>query len=134
MRHERRRFVRQLRAVLRTEPRVVAALLFGSTAAGRDTPASDVDLAVAIDGDHDLTDPHRLRRRLAARLGRQIDLFDLEDIILQPELPAGVLEEARPVVDRAHVWPRLQAARRTLLNRRPDGRRRRSLVSRALPA
>ena len=124
----------QLRAALRTEPRVVAALLFGSVAAGHDSPASDVDLAVAIDGEHDLTDLHRLRRRLEARLGRRVDLFDLEDLILQPELLAGVLDDARPVVDRAHVWPRLKAARRILLNRRPGGRRRRSLVSRVLPA
>jgi predicted nucleotidyltransferase len=124
----------QLRAALRTEPRVVAALLFGSMALGTDTPASDVDLAVAIDGDHDLTYLYRLQRRLSARIGRRIDLFDLEDLIVQPELLVSVMDEARPVVDRTHVWPRLRAARRTLLNRRPGGRRRRSLVSRNLPA
>jgi predicted nucleotidyltransferase len=112
---------------------VVAALLFGSVASGNDTPASDIDLAVAIDGDHDLTDLHLLRRRLSARTGRRIDLFDLEDLILQPELLASVLDDARPVVDRAHVWPRLRAARRMLLSRRPGSRRRRSLVSRTLP-
>jgi predicted nucleotidyltransferase len=124
----------QLRVALRTEPRVVAVLLFGSVATGNDTPASDVDLAVAIEGDHDLTDLHHLRVRLSARIGRRIDLFDLDDLILQPELLAGVLDEARPVVDRAYVWPRLRAARRALLNPRPGSRPRRSPASRVLPA
>jgi predicted nucleotidyltransferase len=112
----------------------VAALLFGSVAAGSDTPASDVDLAVAIDGDHDLTDLQRLRIRLSQKVGRRIDLFDLDDLIVQPELLAGVLDEARPVVDRAYVWPRLRAARRTLLSRRPGARRRRGLVRRGVLA
>jgi predicted nucleotidyltransferase len=122
----------RLRGALRTEPRVVLALLFGSVAAGSDTPESDIDLAVAIDGDHDLTDLHRLRVRLSQKLRRRVDLFDLDDLIAQPGLLAGVLDEARPVVDRAYVWPRLRAARGRLLSGRP-GRPRRSLVSRGVP-
>src|SRR5258708_8195194 len=47
--------LRSLRAALRTEPRVTAALLFGSTARGDDGPGSDVDLIVAVDGDPSLT-------------------------------------------------------------------------------
>src|SRR5256885_11010815 len=39
----------QLRAALRTEPRVVAALLFGSAAVGTDTASSDPDLLAATD-------------------------------------------------------------------------------------
>jgi predicted nucleotidyltransferase len=124
----------QLRAALRTEPRVVAALLFGSVAAGNDTPASDLDLAVAIDGDHGLTYLHQLRVRLSTKVGRRIDLFDLDDLIAQPELLASVLDEARPIVDRELVWPRLRAAGRTLLRRRAGSRRRRRLVSRGVLA
>lgn len=123
-----------LRAALRTEPRVVAALLFGSVAAGNDTPQSDIDLAVAFDGDHDLTELHRLRMRLSRKIGRRVDLFDIDDLLVQPELLASVLHNARPVVDRAYVWPRLRAARRALLRQPPAGRRRRRLVSRPVTA
>jgi predicted nucleotidyltransferase len=112
---EHRTLLSDLRAALRTERRVVAALLFGSVARGDDTPQSDVDLAVAIDGEHDLTDLHRLRTRLARKISRRVDLFDLDDLMLQPELLAGVLEDGRPLVDRAYVWPRLQAARTRLI-------------------
>jgi predicted nucleotidyltransferase len=123
-----------LRAALRTEPRIVAALLFGSVARGDDTPQSDVDLAVAIDGEHDLTDLHRLRTRLARKIGRRVDLFDLDDLMVERGLLAGVLEDGRPLVDRAYVWPRLQAARTKLMRRAPSAGRRRRLVSRGVPA
>jgi predicted nucleotidyltransferase len=124
----------QLRAALRTEPSVVAAVLFGSVAAGTDSPESDVDLAVAIDGDHDLTDLHQLRVRLSTKVGRRIDLFDLDDLMAEPELLASVLDEGRPVVDRAYVWARLRGARRALLRRRAGGRERRRLLSRGVLA
>jgi predicted nucleotidyltransferase len=84
-----------LRAALRTEPRVVAALLFGSAAVGNDTPQSDVDLAVAFDGEHVLTDLIRLRIRLSRKIGRRVDLFDIDDLMLEPELLAAAAGSPR---------------------------------------
>jgi predicted nucleotidyltransferase len=115
--------LRQLRAALRTEPKVVAALLFGSVARGEDTPASDVDLVVALDGDPTLVQLNRLRKRIARKLDRTVDLFNLDDLVAQPELLDPIIDEARPVVDRASVWPRLLAFRRRRTRRGRTTRR-----------
>jgi predicted nucleotidyltransferase len=92
----------------------VAALLFGSTARGDDGPWSDVDLVVAMEGAPTLTERVRLRNRIAQKTGRRVDLFILADLLVEPELLDQVLTEARPIVDRAHVWPRLQGLGRKL--------------------
>jgi predicted nucleotidyltransferase len=107
-----------LRAALRTEPKVMAALLFGSVAAGTDTPASDLDLIVALDGEPTLRELLQLRERIATKVGRRVDLFNLADLQAEPERLAPIVAEARPVVDRAAVWPRLRAHRRRRSRRR----------------
>jgi predicted nucleotidyltransferase len=119
----------RLRAALRTEPSVMAALLFGSVAAGTDSPASDIDLVVALDGDARLRDLYQLGRRLARKVGRPVDLFNLDDLLAEPARLGPIIDEARPVVDRAHVWPRLQTLRRKLSRRQAvSGRMRRRIA------
>jgi predicted nucleotidyltransferase len=100
--------LRGLREALRTEPRVVAALLFGSTARGDDTPSSDVDLVVALDGDPTLRDLHQLSTRVSRKVGRVVDLFYLDDLLAEPDRLGPIVDEGRPVVDRALVWPRMR--------------------------
>ncbi len=108
-----RRYVRRswallsaLRAALRTEQNVRLAVLFGSTAAGRDTPASDIDLVVDL-GDSSLERVVDLGDKLTAVLGRQVDIVRLEDAETDQLFLADVVAEGRVVVDRAGVWPRL---------------------------
>lgn len=62
---------------LSSHPEIRLAILFGSVAAGRDTPDSDVDLAVA--GSHPLSprDKLGLVGELALATGRPVDLVDL---------------------------------------------------------
>jgi len=113
----------RLRQALRTEPRVVAALIFGSVAVGHDTAGSDLDLVVALDTEPTLRELHRLRQRLASKVGRRIDLFNLTDLLAEPDRLAPIVDDARPVVDRAGVWPRLREHRRKLARRRPGAAR-----------
>jgi predicted nucleotidyltransferase len=108
-----------LRAALRTEPKVIAALLFGSNATGADLPESDVDLVVAMEGEPTLRELNQLRRRIATRIGRPVDLFNLEDLAAETDRLVPVIDQARPIVDRAYVWPRLVAYRRRLARARP---------------
>lgn len=76
----------ELATVFRTEPAIVAAWLFGSVAAGRPTPFSDIDFAVLLRPDAPqgldrfvLLD--RLARRLAELLGvseQKVDVATLD--------------------------------------------------------
>jgi predicted nucleotidyltransferase len=101
--------VGQLLAALRTEPNVELAVLFGSVARGTDEEGvSDLDL---------LVEPRRaspgafeaLRARLERRLCVAVELVPLQAALREPSLLAEVLRDGRSVVDRAGVWPRLQA-------------------------
>lgn len=117
-----RQFVRRswgllstLLAVLRTEPDVRLALVFGSTARGTDTPESDIDLLV------DLRDPSLERvvdlcEKLTVMTGRPVDLVRLEDAEGEPSFLADVVAEGRVLVDRDEAW--------TSLKRREPGLRR----------
>jgi predicted nucleotidyltransferase len=103
--------VSQLLAILRTEPNVELAVLFGSVARGSDVEdASDVDLLV------ELRRPfpgalEALRHRLAERLQPAVELVPLRVAVRDPHLLAEVLRDGRPLVDRGHLWPKLQAQR-----------------------
>lgn len=93
-----------LRAALRTEPNVRLAVLFGSTARGDDTPASDVDLLVR------LAEPGRFRlleleERIAASIGRTVELVRLGDAEREPTLLGEIVVDGRVIVDRDEVWP-----------------------------
>jgi predicted nucleotidyltransferase len=100
--------LRELRSALRTEPSLRLAVLFGSQSRGDSHGSSDVDLLVDASEAAPLRD---VRRRLEARLGRQVHLVGLRDAELAPLLLAEVLREGRVLVDRERNWP-------TLLERR----------------
>lgn len=102
-----------LRARLRTEPSVRLALLFGSTATGRDTPGSDVDLLVQ------LRDPSferllDLGSKLEAVVGRHVDLVELRDAETDPAFLARVVGEGRVLVDRDGHWSQLHGSEQRL--------------------
>ena len=118
-----------LRRALRSEPSVRAALLFGSVAKGTDTPASDIDVVVDLQSD-DQMDLRGLRRRLARKLGRSIDLFLLSDLEAEPERLLPIVSHARPIVDRVGAWQKLSQQRRVLQGR--AARRQRALRDRSL--
>ncbi len=67
----------QVRGVIERFPLVELALLFGSVAAGRQRPDSDLDIAVAAN--HRLTTDEKMDiiASLAEATGRPIDLVDL---------------------------------------------------------
>lgn len=100
-----------LLAALRTEPNVELAVIFGSVARGEDVKGiSDVDLLI------ELRRPspgalEALRRRIDERLLPDVQLVSLQAARQNPHLLAEVLRDGRPLVDRASVWPRLQAQR-----------------------
>ena len=64
----------RLRTALQAHPGVTLALLFGSRAAGRPRPDSDVDLAVRAHR----VDLLALASRLSLELGVEVDVVDLE--------------------------------------------------------
>lgn len=98
----------ELRQAFRTEPSVALAALFGSSARGEMHAGSDVDVLVVLRG---TGDRRRLAVRLAERLGRRVQLVDLEDAQRAPLLLAEALREGRVLVDRDGLWPRLQQQR-----------------------
>jgi predicted nucleotidyltransferase len=103
--------VGQLLAVLRTEPNLQLAVLFGSVARGDDVQGvSDVDLLVELRRPRAAALP-ALRRRLGERVGREVQLVPLGAARRDPRLLAEVLRDGRPLVDRGHIWPQLQARR-----------------------
>jgi predicted nucleotidyltransferase len=95
-----------LRRVLRTEPNVRFAMLFGSTAAGTDTRASDIDLLVEM-RDARLERLADLSEKLTAAVGRPLDVVRLEDAQSDPLLLAEWVAEGRVLVDREGSWTRL---------------------------
>jgi predicted nucleotidyltransferase len=109
-----------LRSVLRTEQNVRFALLFGSSARGEDTWASDVDILVEM-RDSSLERLIDLEAKLAAAAGRPVDLTRLEDARSDPLLLAGALADGRVLVDREGLWPELRGREEAL---RRSGHRR----------
>jgi len=98
----------QLRAVLRTEPNVRFALLFGSAARGEDGPRSDVDLLV------EMREPALVRRldlelKLEGLLEREVQAIALEEAASNPLLLADAAREGRVIVDREERWPSFSA-------------------------
>jgi predicted nucleotidyltransferase len=103
--------VSRLLSVLRTEPNLELAVLFGSVARGDDVPGlSDVDLLVGLRRS-DLGAVQALRRRLDERLPSEVQLVSLQAAQRDPRLLAEVLRDGRPLVDRVRAWPQLQAQR-----------------------
>jgi predicted nucleotidyltransferase len=111
-----------LRGALRTEQNVRFAVLFGSTSRGTDTPTSDVDVMVEL-RDPGLEQVVHLGERLAASIGRPVEVVRLGDAEHDPSFLADVVAEGRVLVDRDSVWPGLRL-RESALRRR--GRRHRA--------
>lgn len=102
-----------LRALLRTEPNVSFAALYGSQALGTAGPQSDVDLVVALRHD-DLSRLADLSGRLSRALGRDVQTARLADARRSPALLADLLDHGRVLVDRDDTWPRLQRGARRI--------------------
>lgn len=96
-----------LRRLLRTEPNVGLAVLFGSSARGDDRPDSDIDVLVSL-RDGDPLSLAALTLRLEPTLDRPVQLVMLEAAEASPSLLADILEEGRVLVDRDGEWRRLQ--------------------------
>lgn len=102
--------ISSLRAVLRTEPNVSFALLFGSAARGDDRPASDVDLLVEA-RDSSFGRLIDLGLKLEGALGRRVEILSLEDAEENPLLLREAFRDGRVLIDRGDRWPRLRAHR-----------------------
>ncbi len=99
--------VARLREELRTEPSVRLAVLFGSSARGREHPRSDVDVLIELDA----PSPDRLARleeRLSSVAGRNAQLVVVRDAQSSPALLADALRDGRVLVDRDGLWPQLK--------------------------
>lgn len=98
---------RRLRQILAGFPAVRLAVLFGSTARGRRTARSDVDLGVLLEED----DPSQLWPIDAAAgtaLRRTIDLVDLRRA--PPLLRFEIARDGRPLLERRDgEWVRFKA-------------------------
>jgi predicted nucleotidyltransferase len=99
--------VARLRGELRTEPSVRLAVLFGSSARGRQHRRSDLDLLIELDapGPGRLAD---LENRLSSATGREVQLVSARDAQLSPALLADALRDGRVLVDRDGLWSRLK--------------------------
>lgn len=93
----------RLRAALRTEPEARLVVLFGSTAVGEDTRASDVDLLV-VHRNHAPRALAGLKMRLRHVLEKRVDVVDLEQAETMPTLLADALREGRVLIDRDGLW------------------------------
>jgi uncharacterized protein len=104
----------KLLSTLRTERDVRLAVLFGSTATGEDTPASDVDLLI-VHRRPEWSTQAGLRIRLRRALGVPVDVVLLEQAEAQPSLLADVLREGRVLIDRDDLWGALLQRRAEIL-------------------
>jgi predicted nucleotidyltransferase len=122
----------KLRKLLRTEPNVRLAVLYGSIARGEDTPASDIDLLVSFAEDHP-DSAIKLAVRLERGLGREVDIARLNRVgDTSPLLLLQVIDDGRVVLDRDHLWTTLLAHRDEVEQRayrQHEAQRRRTRVS-----
>lgn len=107
----------RLRAVLRTEPNVRFAAIFGSLARGDERADSDLDLVVEF-GRRDRRGRARLAGKLEAASGRRVQMLHLRDLEeCAPDLLREVILEGRVLVDRDERWPGLLGKRRRIFQR-----------------
>jgi predicted nucleotidyltransferase len=105
--------LKTLVAVLRTEPGVEAAVLFGSVAKGTDRADSDVDLAVALRSEARTFLP-ALERRVGRAVGRPVHIVLLEDGVADGRFALEIIDHGRPLTDRGEVWASLRRRRAAL--------------------
>lgn len=111
-----------LRSVLRTEPNVRLAILFGSTANDTDEEHSDVDLLVDL-SDSNVARLADLASRLTDRLGREIEAITLSEARDSPALMLEVLEQGRVLIDRDDQWHALKNGERRWRRKAREGER-----------
>jgi predicted nucleotidyltransferase len=100
--------LQRLRAVLRTEPNVRLAAVFGSLARGDGDADADLDLLVDLH-DESWRRTQRLRTRLERALDRPVDLVVAGRVDRDnPALLAEALADGRVIVDRDARWPSLK--------------------------
>lgn len=97
----------RLRSLLRTEPNVETAVLFGSVARGTDHPGSDVDLLVVLRRDSPLASGE-LAARLHHKLDVPVQITRLSPALRSPTLLAEVLRDGRVLVQRGDAWRKVQ--------------------------
>lgn len=119
-----------LRAALRTEPNVRAAVLFGSVARGVETEASDLDLLVEL-ADDSIANVAQLEARLEQRFGREVQVVRWSEAEAKPPLLYTILQEGRPVLDRDGTWAKVGKRRRQLSKRAAERRAEQSRAARA---
>jgi len=123
--------IAKLREALRTEHNVRFAMLFGSTASGRDNEQSDVDVIAEL-RDFSLDRVLDLSLKLEEASGRSVDVVRLEDAEDDPTFLAMALEDGRVLVDREGAWPELrrrEAALRRRGQRLDEARKQRALAA-----
>lgn len=102
-----------LRGVLRTEPNIRFAALFGSLARGDEHQGSDLDLVVEL-GKRDRRGMRRVQSKLERALGYPVELLYLADAERSPLLLDDLVREGRVLVDRAGRWPALRRRSREI--------------------
>lgn len=121
-----------IRGVLEADPRVRYALVFGSSATGRVSPFSDLDIAVELDAGSALD--HRAVGELTARLeqatGRTVDLVLLNEappgvayrafrdgrVVVETDRAARVARQARAVLEYLDFEPVERRCARAVLD------------------
>jgi predicted nucleotidyltransferase len=93
--------------VLRTQPNVRLAVLFGSLSRGDERPDSDLDLLVKF-AEPSVRALSLLTGRLEEALGRPVQAVELESAEQSPLLLADVLRDGRVLIDRDGAWRRLK--------------------------
>ena len=100
--------IQRLRPVLERGPALRLAILFGSTARGTDTNASDLDLAILpLDPSLSLEDELVLQSRLSSASGREVDLVRLDRAT--PLLRVRIATEGVPLLGHPLELSRFQA-------------------------
>lgn len=124
--------IAKLREVLRTEHNVRFAMLFGSTARGEDIERSDVDVIADL-RDSSFDRVLDLAMKLEGAIWKSVDVVRLEDAEDDPMFLAMALEDARVLIDREGMWPRLRRREAALRRRghKADEERKRRALARA---
>ena len=71
---------KQYKQLLANENSVQLAIIFGSIAMGKETPESDLDIAILEAKPMSIRRKYRLIEKLALKTGRSIDLIDLHTV------------------------------------------------------
>ena len=120
---------------LANEPGIKVALVYGSAAAGKMRPGSDVDVAVLFDRPLDMEARLALWGKLTDALHREVDLVDLYDlggeilhqiltkgrVIIKNDTQAYYLLLQRMVYNEEDFMPQVRRALRTRIERFANG-------------